>query len=153
MIKKTIFIVILAVFLALVYADGSAKDVSMKTIENQLTKTGQVDESMAKCTNRDLMQFMELDYEQYEGCLYYKGKEALSVDEILIVKAKDRDDLAAVKDAVEERIDAQIKTYESYGPKQVALLENAVVTTKGRYLFYCTGKSAEKTEEVFEDVI
>lgn len=152
MTKKVIFLVILIAFLAMVYADGSAKDVPMETIEDKLIETVHIDD-MAKCGNRNLMQFLNLDYEQYESYIYYKGKEALSVEELLIIKAKNKDDLSSVKDAVEERIQSQIKTYEGYGPAQVSQLENAVVTTKGAYLFYCTGESAEKTEEVFEDVI
>ena len=152
MIKKSIFLIILIVFLTMVYADGNAKDVPMEDIENKLIEETDLGK-MAKCGNRNLMQFLNLDYQQYDEYLYYKGKEALSVDEALIVKAKNRDDLSAVKDAVENRIDSQITTYEGYGPSQVALLKNAVVTTKGKYLFYCTGKSAEKKEEVFESVI
>ena len=152
MIKKSIFLIILIVFLTMVYADGNAKDVPMEDIENKLIEETDLGK-MAKCGNRNLMQFLNLDYQQYDEYLYYKGKEALSVDEVLIVKAKNRDDLSAVKDAVENRIDSQITTYEGYGPSQVALLKNAVVTTKGKYLFYCTGKSAEKNEEVFDSVI
>lgn len=152
MIKKTIFVVVLAAFLTIVYADENAKNIPMAEIEDCLkTKTDIT--TMEKCSNRNLMQFFHLDYEQYDEHLYYKNKEALSVEELLIVKSKDREDLATVKDAVDERIESQIKTYDSYGPAQAAMLKNAIVSTKGNYLFYCTGEDADHYEEVFKRVI
>lgn len=152
MIKKSIFVIILIAFLAAVYAGNNAKDVPIADIEKALIAKTDI-ESMEKCSNRNLMQFFQLDYEQYESHIYYKSTKALSVTELLIVKAAAKDDLAAVKDAVDNRIESQIKTFQGYGPKQVALLKNAIVKTKGNYLFYCTGKNAEKYEEVFTDAI
>ena len=58
-----------------------------------------------------------------------------------------------IKDAVEKRIDSQKATFDGYGPTQVALLSNAVIITKGNYLFYCTGKNADDTGEVFRNVV
>lgn len=152
MIKKGIFVLILAAFLVMVYADGSSRDVPMADIEKQLLESTDMNK-MVKCDNRNLMQFFGLDYEQYDSYIYYKGTEALSVDEVLIIKANSKNDLNGVKDAVENRIDTQVTTFEGYGPKQVALLKNAIVTTKGNYLFYAVCDDAEKTEEVFEHVI
>lgn len=152
MIKKAVFVVILIIFLFGVYARAGAKDVPMKEIEKQLTAKTDITQ-MAKCDNRNLMQFFGLDYEQYDSHLYYKGKEALSVDEVLIIKVHEKTDLDGVKDAVEKRIDSQKATFDGYGPAQVALLSNAVMITRGNYLFYCTGKNAEELEEVFCDVI
>ena len=152
MIKKGIFVLILAAFLVFVYADGNAKDIPVPDIEKQLIEETALDK-MSKCDNRSLLQFFGLDYEQYDSHIYYKGKEALSVDEVLIVKAAAKTDLDAVKDAVEDRIDSQIATFEGYGPAQVALLKNAVIVTKGKYLFYAVSEDADKMREVFEDVI
>lgn len=152
MIKKTIFVVILAGFLALVYANGNAKDVPMKDIENLLKKNTTI-EKMAKCSNRDLMQFIGLDYEQFDSHIYFKGKEALSVEEVLIVKANSKEDLSTVKDKVEERIASQTTAFEGYGPTQVAMLDDAIVTTKGNYLFFCVSKNPDVFEEVFKDAI
>ena len=152
MIKKILSVIVLVLFLAGVYANGNAKDISMPEIEQQLQNHTAFNK-MTKCDNRNLMQFFGLDYQQYDSYLYYKSSEALSVEEILIVKAKEKSDLSGVQDAVDTRIDSQISTFEGYGPTQVAQLKNAVVVTKGNYLFYCTGDDAEDLEEVFEDAV
>ena len=146
MAKKAVFVVILIIFLFSVYARAGAKDVPMKEIEKALTAQTDMTQ-MAKCDNRNL------DYEQYDSYLYYKGKEALSVDEVLVIKTHEKTDLDNIKDAVEKRIDSQKATFDGYGPTQVALLSNAVIITKGNYLFYCTGKNADDTGEVFRNVV
>lgn len=150
--KKIVFVIILAAFLSAVYANGSAKDVPVTDIESRLTaETAMKD--MAKGSDRSLMQFLGLDCQQFDSYIYYKGTEALSVDEVLIIKGHPNQDMSAVKDAVDSRIESQIKTYEGYGPKQVALLKNAIIVTKGDFLFYSVGEAAEKCKEVFEDAI
>ncbi len=152
MAKKAFFIVVLAVFLAFVYTGQNAGDVPMEEIEKQLVEQTELTE-MQKCGNRTLMQFYGLDYEQFDSYIYYKSDKALSVEELLIVKAKDKADLASVKEAAESRIQSQIKTYEGYGPKQVAMLKNAIVTLRGSYLFCCIADAPETYKEVFADVI
>ena len=152
MIKKAVFVLILILFLAGVYESAGANDIPMEDIETQLTTACDMTH-MTKSYNRNLMQFFGLDYEQYDSHLYYKGKEALSVDEVLIVKAHEKSDLDGVKDAVEKRIASQTATFDGYGPAQVALLSDAVIITKGNYLFYCTDQHAEKFGEVFCDAV
>lgn len=152
MLKKGIFVVILAVFLGMVYADGNAKDIPLSDIEKRLDSKTKISE-MAKCSNRDLLQFISLDYQIYDSHIYYKSDKALSVEELLIVKAKNKDDLAEVKDAVEKRVESQITTFEGYGAEQVAMLKNYIITTRGNYLFYCVAETPEKYEEVFKDAV
>ena len=92
---------------------------------------------------------MGIDYSAYDEVIYYKSKVALDVSELMIVKANDKNDLNGVQDAVEKRISSQINTYRDYGPEQVRQLKNAVITKRGKYLFYCVAKDPEKYEGVF----
>lgn len=152
MIKKGFFVVILIVFLLLIYSNGDAKDVSMKDIDKYLKANTEI-EQLVKAKNRDLMQFIGLNYEDFNSHLYYRNVEALSVEELLIIKVNSTKQLATLKNAVEKRVEDQISTFEGYGPNQVALLEDAIIKTKGNYLFFCVSKSADKYEEVFLNVI
>lgn len=152
MTKKAFFVIVLAVFLVFVYTGQNADDVPMEEIEKQLTEQTELAQ-MQKCGNRTLMQFYGLDYEQLESYIYYKSSKALSVEELLIVKTKDEAALSGVKEAAETRIQSQIKTYEGYGPEQVAMLNNAIVFTRGCYLFCCIAEDPEAYKEVFSDVI
>ena len=152
MAKKAFFVIVLAVFLTFIYAGQNADDVPMEEIEQQLLENTELAD-MSKCGNRTLMQFYGLDYAQFDEYLYYKSSKALSVDELLIVKAKAASDLDGAKDAAESRIQSQLKTYEGYGPEQVAMLKNAIVIVRGNYLFCCVADAPERYKEVFTDAI
>ena len=88
----------------------------------------------------------ELDIEEVEA------PEAV-VDEPVDSDKSDTSDLDDVKDAVESRVKSQEKVFESYGPDQMKLLGNAVIETRGKYLFYCVSDDATKYEEVFRDAV
>lgn len=151
-ILKVVLVLVLFAFLAVVYNRANARDVSLTDVYGQFKSKTDI-ENMAVCDERDLKEFIGLDYTEYDSFIYCKSKEALGVDEVLIVKAKQRGDLDAVQDAVDSRIDSQEEAFESYGPKQVRMLKNAVVTKKGNYLFYCVAKDPEKYEEVFKNAV
>ena len=127
--KKLIFLLILVAFLGIAYRIQSAKDVP------------------------DLVHFIEIDPSSTKGYIYYKSPEALSVDELLIVKASDRNKLNNLRDSVDKRIQSQLKIFEGYGPKQVAALKNALIIQKGTYLLYYVGDDGQKIEEVFRNAV
>ena len=146
-ILKCILLVVLFAFLAIVYSRENAKDVSMDKIEAQLIKKTNI-EKLQKQKPRDLVQFIGLDANNYDAVLYYKSK-----DEVLVIKVKNKSDVKAVKDAVEKRITSQIEAFDNYGPEQVKELKNAIVTSRGKYVFYGVAKDPDKYEEVLLSVI
>ena len=153
LIFKGILVLILVLFLIFVYARANAKDVPLPDIEKDLLSNAQLKDEMDKCSDRDLMQNFGLDFTNYDSYIYYKSNEALAVEEILIIKAKAKNDLSAVQDAVETRISDQRALYDGYGADQVALLDDSVVLIKGNYLFYCCAPNIDKYEEVFRHAI
>lgn len=152
MIKKVIYAVIIFSFMLFVYSDQTAKNVPVKELENSMLNQQELN-SMEKCSNRDLVEFIGIDPATCKGYFYYKGTDALSVDELLVIKLNDKSALQNARDCVENRINSQIKMFDGYGPEQVALLKSAVVSQKGNYLMYCTGSNASKYEEVFRNAL
>ena len=148
MIKKILYTLILIMFLASVYIHGNAKDIPLQDVKALLLEEKTIS-SMEESSDREMLEFMNIDPAALSEYIYFQGTEALSVEELMIIKVKDTAELAALKDAVEQRIEDQISTFESYGPVQVAMLENAIISTKGHYLFYSVGKYSEKYKEVF----
>ena len=110
-------------------------------------------QKLNKCVDQDLVHFIEIDPSSTKGYIYYKSPEALSVDELLIVKASDRNKLNNFRDSVDKRIQSQLKIFEGYGPKQVAALKNALIIQKGTYLLYYVGDDGQKIEEVFRNAV
>lgn len=153
MLIKIASIVLLAAFILVLFSVDNVNNVNLSEVKTALEKNTDIANAMKKMDNRDLMHFMSLNANDYDQVLYYRNTTALSVDELLIVKSNNKEQLDAAATAVETRIDSQIKVYESYGPEQCALLKNAIRTKKGEYYYYCTSEKAEKYEEVLLDVI
>ena len=152
LIIKVAFICVLIAFLGIVYVMNDADNVPMDKINDELVGKTDIEE-LKKCNTRELLEFIGLDYSKYDEVLYYKSRVALDVTELMIIKAKDKNDLNGVEDAVERRISSQINTYQDYGPEQVNQLKNAVITKRGKYLFYCVAADPEKYEEVFKNAV
>ena len=108
---KVVFIGVLISFLAAVYIMNDAKNVPMSQIEDTLKDKTDIEE-LKKCNSRELLEFMGIDYSGYSEVLYYKSRIALDVTELAIIKAKDKNDLNDVEDAIEARISSQINTYQ-----------------------------------------
>ena len=149
---KCVLLLVLIGLLAFFYIRDDAKDVPLKDIEASLKEETELS-TLTPESDRGLMQFIGLDAGSYEEVLYYKSSEALSVDEVLIIKAKSRDDLTGAEDAVRQRIDDQIAVFDSYGPEQVKELNNAIVRKKGNYLIYITAPDPSTYEEVILNAI
>lgn len=149
---KISFLIVLFVFLALVYGAGTAKNVPMKKIEKAMSSS-KYTKGMETQTPRELARYMKLSSSDFDGFYYARATDNLAVDEVLVVKAKSRDQLNQLKDAVETRVNQQTKNYQGYAPKQVAKLKNHKVLTKGKYLFYCVADKPDKISEVLTDVI
>lgn len=152
MVINAVLVVVLIAFLCFVYCRANAKDISLDVIEGKILSVKGMDE-MDKCDERDLMQFIGIDYSDINSFVYYQSSEAMGVDELLIIKLEHKSDAPQIDEAIENRISAQIKAFESYGPEQVKRLKNAVVSNKGRYVFYCTAKNPDSYEEVFKNAV
>lgn len=153
MLIKIAFIAILVAFLGVIFSAANVRDVNLSDVSKALKKNTDITSVMKKQNERDLMQFMGLNANDYSQVIYYRNTTALAVDELLIVKSDDEADFDTVEEAVNARISSQLKVYESYGPAQCALLNNAVQTEKGKYYCYCTAENAELYEEVLLNAI
>lgn len=149
---EVLFVILLVSFMVFIYSKESAKDVPLREVEHALLEKTNIHE-MHKCNDRQLKQFIGIDVSAVDEYIYYKSNEALGVEELLIVKVKDKDKLKAVQTSVEQRVDSQIDLFDNYGPKQVKLLKDSIILKKGSYIFYCTGHDKDRCEEVFKDAV
>ena len=150
---KIASIVILAAFIFVLFSAANAKDIDLAVVEKTLKNNTDITDVMRKMKDRELMQFTGLNASDYEQVIYYRNTTALAVDEFLVVKARNVEELDEVEESIESRISTQLKYYDSYGPEQCALLKNAVQTKKGKYYCYCVAENADQYKEVLIDAI
>lgn len=150
---KILFIAVLAGFLFVVYKGAEDEDVDLAEIDAALKADTEFTAVLKDQSDRDLMQFIGLNAADYEQVLYYRNTQALAVDEVLVVKAKEGTSVDGVETAVRKRIESQITAYSGYAPEQVKMLKNAAVKKVGNYVIYCTADKADKYKEVVLDAI
>lgn len=102
-------------------------------------------------SSKDLRRFFGITNADFEDFLFFKPAYTMDVNEILILKLKDKNDLNSIKDKIDERVQNQIETFGSYGPLQCAMLEDYIIKQKGDYLFYCVSTDSEKIYEIFKE--
>ncbi len=85
----------------------------------------------------------------YSGVMYYASDASMSADEVLLIRVKSDDQVQEVTAAIEERIAARKNDFEGYAPEEANLLDNAVLSVRGRYIFYAVSADAQQYLEVF----
>lgn len=131
--------------LLLVQGDSSTP---FKKVEKAVTKAAS-DKEMKKADARELKRLYGLNEKELEDVSLYYTQATMGVNEILLVRAEEEQDLDIVEDAVRMRKETQIENFEGYGAKQVKLLDESIVKKKGRYLLYVVSPKAEKVEQAF----
>ena len=90
--------------------------------------------TMQRASDILLRKNLGLDADTLNGAVYYATSDFMDVSEILILKEAEADLLDTVEETVRQRIAASRAVFESYGPEQVALLDNAQIYRKADYL-------------------
>ncbi len=75
---------------------------------------------------------------------------SLAVDEIAIIKVKDAKDIDLVKESMENRKQVQMNAFENYVPGNYEIAKNAIIKTKGNYVYLIISNEAEQIEAIIE---
>lgn len=147
---KLVLVVLLLIFVIFdVNRDGES-NAEISAVSAQVAEAAGVTED-TPAEERLLKRFYGLNAKDYEGVVLYAPKDNMDVHEILIVKLKDTSQAESVEDAVENRLDTQMKSFEGYGAEQTALLKKHVLEVRGNYIFYMVGEKANSAQKAFLD--
>lgn len=141
-------ILFLAVYLIFLCRIDSAKDIPLSEIAEVMGKEDSVT-ALEKCGDTQLRKFYGIDASKIEGYFFYKAESPMSVDEILIIKARDKAQAEDYLESAETHLQSQKKSFEGYGVTQTALLNEAIVECRGNYVFYAAGEKAEQWKKEF----
>lgn len=102
--------------------------------EDQLT---QIDEDIAK-------DIYEINFEKVKATAFI-GSGATS-EELVIFEAESKDKAKQILNLAKKHIEEQKQDYESYNPKEIKKLDNAIVIQKDKYVIICVTQdvNAEK---------
>ena len=137
-------------FIVLDLSDEPDSAVQIETVAENVVKAAGLQAS-EPAEARMVKRFYGLNPKDYEGAVLYAPVDNMDAHELFLVKLKDDTQKKTVKDAIEERLDTQLKSFEGYGAEQTALLEKHVLSVKGNYVLYIVGEYAEDAREAFAE--
>jgi len=105
---------------------------------------------MSEMDNAVAFEIYGLDSAKVDSASIYLGTGA-TAEEIAVFKAKDADGAKAIKEAMDGRVQAQIKAYENYVPTEVPKLKEAIVAAKDLYVVYVTSADAGSAKGIIDE--
>ena len=149
-ICKYLMVIALIAYVVLLVSGEGDNTVSVDTIQKNIEKSVSL-KGMKKGSSQDLKKYYGLNANDYAGTMLYIPDDVMSVNEILVVKVKDKSQVEDVEKAVEERLSTQKKSFEGYGVKQTRLLHSAIDETRGYYILLAVSKDADRIEAAFKN--
>ncbi|WP_025161524.1 DUF4358 domain-containing protein [Paraclostridium bifermentans] len=131
---------------------GINNDKSASSITEDISKTVNLN-NMEKSDSKSLRRFFCLNSSEFEDFSIYIPKSTMDVEEMLVIKVKDKGQIQGIEDAIDSRVNKQIESFSGYGPKQVALLQDYEVKDKGNFVFYAVSKDLDKLTDAFKESI
>ncbi len=145
---KYIFIAALVVFVVLMFVFNTGSSKPFEEVESSIES--QIDtSSLVKANDQTFKQDYGLNAADYEGVMLYVSSNYLEAQEILLVEVKNDDQLLEVEEAIDKRIENRRNDFEGYIPEQVLLLDDAIVTIRGNYIFLVISEDAEAYQQAF----
>lgn len=151
-LKKKLFMATLLINTVITVGCGVNNDKTIEEIENSMIEKVKF-EKMEKGDSKSLKRFYKLNVNDYEGVILYTPKSTMDVNEVLIVKVKDKSQIESLEDSIDSRINYQLQSFSGYGPQQCALVDDYELKTKGDFVFFAISENANEIKEAFLDSI
>lgn len=141
------------IILAMFTMSGCAKSYKNITTDEISNNILQKDENLQKSDKKMLKRLYDLnsdDYEEFSLCI---SKSTMEVNELLIIKVKDKNQIEAIECAMEQRVSNQLNNFGGYAPKQAKIIEDYELIARDKFVFLCIGENAENNKQIFIESI
>lgn len=141
------------IILAMFTISGCAKSYKNITTDEISDNILQKDENLKKSDKKMLKRLYGLnsdDYEEFSLCI---SKSTMEVNELLIIKVKDKNQIEAIECAMEQRVSNQLNNFGGYSPEQTKIIEDYELIARGKFVFLCIGENAENNKQIFIESI
>ena len=146
--SRYLMIAVLAVFIFFLFYSGADNSKTAQDVFQSMEQTVKRG-SLEEMTKRELMQYYGISSADVSSFVLYGSTSSMDAAEVLVIKAKDSDQLSDLREAVEARRQEQISKFSGYDEDQVALLENGYIESRGNFLLYAVGADAAELDADF----
>lgn len=147
-VVKYVVTAAIIIYIAVILAYKGESKVPFEKVAANVEKAA--DTSLMKKGNaQTFKKLYGLNAKDYDGVMLYSAKSAMGAEELLVLRLKDASQTEVTEKAVEKRLEDRKKVFEGYGVNQMKLLQNAVYTTRGNYIFLAVSSDAQKFQKAF----
>ena len=151
--KISIFMVLLVSFMGIISCGKKTSNDDVDFALSDFTnKIGSDLEGLKEGTEDDLKNIYDISKDDVEDFKLYISPDGTLDDDILIIKAKSKDDLEELKNKVETTKDKAEKELKDEDKEAKEKIKNSKVYTKGRYLVYSISDDGENIKNSFEEM-
>lgn len=154
--KRSCVKLLLAIFLVIIFKGcttfSDTKNISVNNIANEIEVEHDLS-SMRKGDSKALKRYYGLNSNDLEEFCLYLPSSTMDVDEVLIVKVKNKKQIESIEDSMEERANKQLESFKDYAPEQANLIENNEIAVRGNYVIFVISKDAEAIKDKFKEAI
>lgn len=147
-VLKWLFVAALCVFLYFMLSATRESRAAFSDVQAAVTSSADLT-PMAEGDNQTFKRLYGLSASDYENVLLYYPTTNMGAEELLLIQLKDLSQQQAVKDAIENRLDTQKKSFDGYGVDQYAMLEKAVVEVQGNYILLVVADDPAPVRKAF----
>lgn len=126
------------------------KNITTDEISNNILHE---DENLKKSDKKMLKRLYGLNSDDYEEVSLCISKSTMEVNELLIIKAKDKNQIESIESAMEQRVSNQLNNFGGYAPEQTKIIEDYELISRGKFVFLCIGENAENNKQIFIESI
>lgn len=94
-----------------------------------------------------------IDTASLEEYVFSISEDATSAETVIIMKAKEGSDLAALSDCLQMVVDEKKNEMENYLPEQFAIVEKSSVKTVNQYVYLVISENNDAITKIIEDNI
>lgn len=118
--------------------------------DSMLAQRNDEENPMDALTQKQIEMIYSITEDMVSDSAVYAGENNMKCDELAVfVPVEGQED--HVLQLVEDHLDTQRNSFAGYAPEEAAILENASVKQKGKFVVYVAGSDAEKMMENFEE--
>ncbi|MBQ3265779.1 MAG: DUF4358 domain-containing protein [Ruminococcus sp.] len=138
---------------ALCTACGSAKDVDLKQVMNDVNSTYSLTDMKSIDDTDSLNRYYQIDADSVKQFAAQLPSSASSFNEIILIEAVDSSAADDIKTKLDARLSSQLSSAKSYNAEQVGMIEACEVKESGNYVYLVIGDQHDEIEAAIETAL
>ena len=136
----------LAVFMAVLIWSQYYPDVPAEQIAAALMEQPGISEMRTEDA-AGLRRYYSIDSAETEGFVFFRSNSIMSADELLVVRAKDREEALKYMESARKRLGELTENFENYGAEEMTKIDNAICEVRGKYLIFAVSDNVSDWEK------